>query len=122
MVPEYCRNVSVMLDFLGEIFQVHVSPATKDAYLLALADLPLDAIHYACYTTMHRESSLPSPAMLRTRAKAFQQCPLSLLDTSTIVQHTLPLLSKAKLYKWRSVSQSVWLRLGRERVLLWSEN
>jgi hypothetical protein len=122
MSAMYFRNVSRLLDCLGTLFQEHVSLATKEAYVLALADLPLDAIHAACLLAMRHGHAFPPVAVLRTLARAHQQRPLIVHAPGPIVTHTLPLLADYEDYKVGHWARSMGLSFAPAKARRWREN
>src|SRR5262245_16669030 len=61
------------MDQLAQVFHREMSPLMQHAYWLALEDLPLAAIAYACGEVLKTESFMPVPALLRSYGKAWLQ-------------------------------------------------
>src|SRR5262245_26758345 len=61
------------MDQLAQVFNRAMSPLIQHGYWLALADLPLAAIAYACGEVLKTESFMPVPAILRSYGKAWLQ-------------------------------------------------
>lgn len=69
MEPTDVKTFGMNLDQLGAIFNVELSLQKKHGYWIALEDLPLEAVQYACKHVLKTESFMPVPALLRTYAK-----------------------------------------------------
>lgn len=69
MEPTDAKTFGMSLDQLGAIFNVELTLPKKHGYWIALEDLPLEAVQYACKQALKTESFMPVPALLRTYAK-----------------------------------------------------
>ena len=63
----------LQLDQLAAVFHCELPVSTKHAYWLALVDLPIEAIQFACVEVLKTETFMPVPAIIRLHALAFQR-------------------------------------------------
>lgn len=73
MDATHVEAFGTLLDSLKRIFHRHLEADDKAAYLLALSDLPFEAIQHACIQALREETFMPVPAILRAYAKDWQQ-------------------------------------------------
>jgi hypothetical protein len=119
------RSLRLLLETLGTIFRVDVSVALQDTYCLALSDLPLDVLHFACrLAILYERHSMPEPATLRKYAQLYGHPRLTEPDTSTLVQWKFSLLARhenCEVYRMQHWRMSVGCPLKKPSVV-WREN
>lgn len=71
MEPSDARTFGLSLDQLAMVFNVELGLAKKQAYWIALCDMPLEALQYACVEVLKTEAFMPVPSMLRNHARAW---------------------------------------------------
>lgn len=69
MDATHIKAFGQLLDVMGQVFHVTLSRDHKGAYLLALDDLPFEAVQYAAKQVFRHEHFMPVPTILRGYAK-----------------------------------------------------
>lgn len=69
MEPTDATTFGMHLDQLGSVFNVELPLQKKHGYWIALVDLPLEAVQYACVEALKTETFMPVPAVLRSHAR-----------------------------------------------------
>ena len=73
MDATHVQAFGTLLSVMAQIFRVGLDTDHKAAYLMALDDLPFEAVQYACKQVLRQETFMPVPAILRAYAKEWQQ-------------------------------------------------
>jgi hypothetical protein len=69
MEPTDVKTFGLSLDQLAMVFNVELSLPKKHGYWIALCDMPLEAVQYACLEVLKAEMFMPVPAILRNHAR-----------------------------------------------------
>jgi hypothetical protein len=69
MEPTDAKTFGMHLDQLGSVFNVELPLQKKHGYWVALEDLPLEAVQYACVEVLKTEGFMPAPSVLRSHAR-----------------------------------------------------
>ena len=62
-----------LLGVMARVFRVSLDADHKAAYLMALDDLPYEAVQHACQQALKDETFMPVPAILRAYAREWQR-------------------------------------------------
>ena len=73
MDATHLAALGTLLDTMARIYHHPLETDDKLAYLLALDDLSLEAVQYACKQVFRSETFMPVPAIVRSYAKDWQQ-------------------------------------------------
>lgn len=98
-----------LLDVMGQVFHLTLSRDHKAAYLLALDDLPLEAVQYACRKVFRQETFMPVPAIVRAYAKEWLQHQREQAEAPQTTQELLT-LREASVFpeELQALLRSVW--------------